>query len=61
MVEVIDVAARVYPEGHEGDPDYETVCMWWAKCTNPANTLKDHPVLGKVPICKRCAEKLERL
>ncbi|MUL61167.1 MULTISPECIES: hypothetical protein [unclassified Mycolicibacterium] len=61
MSDAISIDDRVYPEGHEGDADYETVCMWWARCVRPANTLKDHPVLGQVPICKPCAEKLDRL
>lgn len=57
----IDINARVYPEGHEGDPKFEAACMWWAKCPNPANTVMEHPVLGDVPICKRCAEKLAHI
>jgi hypothetical protein len=37
------------------------LCEWFAKCTNPANGLRDHPVLGQVPICQRCDDKIERL
>lgn len=57
----IDINARVYPAGHEDDPRYEAVCSWWARCTNPANTIREHPILGNLPICKRCADKLTHL
>lgn len=33
------------------------ICGWFAKCTNPSNALVDHPVLGTVFICDRCAAK----
>ncbi|QSM01181.1 hypothetical protein SEA_NANOSMITE_157 [Mycobacterium phage Nanosmite] len=57
----LNVADRVYPVGHEDDPDYEAPCQWFARCENPANGLRDHPTLGQVPICKRCDEKVEAL
>ncbi|TEA09089.1 hypothetical protein CCUG60884_00258 [Mycobacteroides salmoniphilum] len=57
----IDPEARVYPGGYEDDPAYEASCMWWARCLNPANTVMEHPVLGNLPICKRCAEKLAHI
>lgn len=36
-------------------------CQWYALCDNPANGLRDHPVIGDVPICQRCDDKTERL
>jgi hypothetical protein len=36
-------------------------CAWWLNCTNPADTVEPHPVLGEVPICHRCEQKLRRL
>jgi hypothetical protein len=39
----------------------EVPCEWLALCENPANGLRDHPVLGEVPICQRCDDKVERL
>lgn len=36
-------------------------CEWFAACDRPAVTLTPHPLIGKVPTCQRCAEKLERL
>lgn len=53
----LNVADRV--DGDNGMRD--VVCMWFAKCTNPANGLRDHPILGDVPICQRCDDKIERL
>lgn len=34
------------------------LCNWFALCPNPADGRVDHPVLGAVPTCKRCADKL---
>lgn len=39
----------------------EAVCMWFLKCTNPANGLREHPVLKAVPTCQRCDDKMEAL
>lgn len=39
----------------------EAVCAWFALCTNPANGLRDHPILGPVPTCQRCDDKMEAL
>jgi hypothetical protein len=33
-------------------------CMWFAGCTNEADGTEAHPVLGDVPICGRCAERV---
>lgn len=39
----------------------EAVCAWFAICTNPANGLRSHPVLGDVPTCQRCDDKMEAM
>jgi hypothetical protein len=30
------------------------LCEWFALCRNTAEGVRPHPVLGEVPICKRC-------
>ncbi|URG17454.1 hypothetical protein Mbo2_084 [Rhodococcus phage Mbo2] len=37
------------------------VCEWFALCVRPANTYRLHPILGAVPICKECDEKVAHL
>ena len=34
------------------------ICEWFAKCANPTLTALDHPALGPVPTCARCAEQV---
>jgi len=36
-------------------------CEWFVLCDEPAFALIEHPVLGDVPICRRCAQKLQIL
>lgn len=36
-------------------------CAWFALCTNPAIKTRTHPILGNVPICERCDQKVERI
>ncbi len=36
-------------------------CRWFLLCRNKATRTRSHPVLGDVPICQRCDEKVERL
>ncbi len=42
--------------------DAETMtCEWFALCTNEATGMYEHPILGAVPICQRCADKVDKL
>lgn len=36
-------------------------CEWFAMCTNPATMTRSHPILGQVPICKRCDDKMNKI
>lgn len=36
-------------------------CQWFLNCKNNATTTMSHPILGDVPICKRCKDKVKRL
>lgn len=38
-------------------PINATICQWYARCYNPIAGTTPHPILGDVPICKRCADK----
>lgn len=38
-----------------------TLCRWWALCDQEADGTRQHPILGAVPICPRCREKVEAL
>ena len=44
-------------DNHE--PEEPEFCQWFVKCINQAVGVVPHPILGDVPICKRCADKLE--
>jgi hypothetical protein len=35
------------------------ICEWFALCDHEAIARVPHPVLGSVPICQRCAERLD--
>ena len=39
----------------------KTTCRWFALCDNIAVTTKPHSILGAVPICQRCLNKLKRI
>jgi len=34
------------------------LCEWFALCDRPADGVVSHPILGWVPTCQRCADKL---
>lgn len=36
-----------------------TTCEWFALCDHDAIGVTPHPILGDVPICQRCADKLD--
>jgi hypothetical protein len=37
------------------------LCEWFALCDHPATSLRAHPILGDVPICDRCTDKLAKI
>lgn len=37
------------------------ICEWFLLCDHFASKTRPHPVLGDVPICKRCDDKMARL
>lgn len=37
------------------------MCEWFLLCKNEAVTTEPHPILGDVPICQRCADKVKRI
>jgi hypothetical protein len=39
-------------------PDDGVTCRWFLQCDNPAVGVVRHSVLGNVPCCRRCADKL---
>lgn len=40
------------------DPPYSNVtCSWFALCEDDATTIVQHPILGGVPCCARCAKR----
>jgi hypothetical protein len=36
-------------------------CEWYLLCTNASTHDEPHPILGNVPTCDRCGEKIQRL
>jgi len=56
--ETLAVLRRDGGQGFEGNVE-APVCEWFAKCDHPAVGVIAHPVLGDVPCCQRCADKLE--
>lgn len=41
--------------------DIDTVCHWFAACTNRAVKHRHHPILREVPICASCDELADKL
>lgn len=35
------------------------LCQWFALCKNAATQTRPHPILGDVPICDRCAKRVD--
>lgn len=33
-------------------------CQWFLMCVRPATRTREHPILGAVPICVECDERL---
>lgn len=61
-LEVIQTREGVYTEKGDGSGDLLAVpCQWFGKCENHAMRTRVHPILGTVPICPRCDEKVERM
>ena len=58
----LDINSRVYADlGGGNEPPEMAACVWFACCPNPANGLRDHPILGDVPICQRCDDRVEKM
>ena len=56
-IEVIQTDAGVFYD--KGDGELVAVeCQWFALCVNDAETTEEHPVLGSVPICGRCLNRV---
>lgn len=39
----------------------ENTCQWFITCERKAVTTREHPILGRVPICQRCDNKMTRI
>jgi hypothetical protein len=52
---------RLTPTNGHGAEPASQFCQWFATCTNLATTERDHPVLGKVPICDRCEQLIKNM
>ena len=46
---------------HHDDVVVTGLCEWFALCDRAATTTRWHPVLGLVPICDECDQKIARL
>jgi hypothetical protein len=45
----------------EAEHEYAEPCQWFALCENDATQTRPHPILGDVPICDRCAARVDEL
>lgn len=36
-----------------------TPCEWMVLCFNPTANAANHPIIGLVPVCDRCATRFE--
>jgi hypothetical protein len=41
------------------DETFTVTCEWFARCANQTSRAAGHPILGPVPICDRCAERMD--
>jgi hypothetical protein len=46
---------------YEDCPMVTPRCEWFLLCERAATTTRHHPILGDVPICAPCDERIERL
>lgn len=59
----VDLAEHAAADAHLADERAEAyaadapVCQWYALCTNRAEGVLPHKILGDVPTCSRCAAK----
>ena len=53
--------AMMEPSAAPGLGEPSIFCRWFALCDRPADRVRSHPIMGDVPICKRCDEKCEEL
>lgn len=47
--------------GEAADAGYPFYCEWFLGCNNVAVGATAHPILGAVPTCAACAEKVQIL
>jgi hypothetical protein len=52
------MAARGEAQAMEVDGVMMLICQYFAKCANGTLKVYDHPALGYVPTCDRCATKM---
>lgn len=60
----LDINNRVFatdPDTGAELSDKPAVCMWFARCTNPANGVRDAGPVGIIPICQRCDDRVARM
>lgn len=60
----VDISlGKVYGAAMSNDTEVTSnaTCSWFLLCENPATRLREHPILGGVPICERCDDKVEKL
>jgi len=53
--------ASVAGEVAQAETVVEPICQWFGLCGNPATSTERHFLVGDVPICETCADKLEKL
>lgn len=51
----------VRTEVQDCEAETEKTCQWYALCNRPVAVHLPHPVLGLVPTCQECADKVAAL